>query len=184
MTRVPVIWDSWCSKSSRKPFLTVYDGAAEDMVGRYVRAWNRDQRTWKEGNIERTQKFRPLYRINIRRKGVPMLSDIYLHSKSLTSKAGFAEGDLFEDWLLEADPNGMVDPRDFLARVVISHLMPEVNRRVGREVETKVHAALNPIRLADSEDPDALPPVTVRPKEAALTAILVGMKAGMMAAAR
>jgi len=56
------------TKWHRKPFVSVYEGAAAQMLGRYVRSWNREQRDWREQHIQRTQGFRPLYRINLRDK--------------------------------------------------------------------------------------------------------------------
>jgi hypothetical protein len=56
------------SRTERKPFISVYDGAAAQMVGQYVRSWNADQRQYREYRIRKTQGFEPLYRINIKLK--------------------------------------------------------------------------------------------------------------------
>lgn len=56
------------SRSDRKPFISVYEGAAAAMLGQFLRSWNREQREWRENNIFRTQGFRPIYRINVSEK--------------------------------------------------------------------------------------------------------------------
>jgi hypothetical protein len=55
----------------RKPFISVYDGAAAAMVGRHVLNWNRDQREFREERIRRAHGWRPIYRINVRFKERP-----------------------------------------------------------------------------------------------------------------
>lgn len=53
----------------RKPYISVYEGGAAAMVGEYVRSWNENQRSYREYRIQRTQGFKPLYRINLKVKG-------------------------------------------------------------------------------------------------------------------
>lgn len=55
----------------RKPFVSVYDGAAASMVGRYLLNWNRDQREHREERIRRAHGWRPLYRVNVKFKERP-----------------------------------------------------------------------------------------------------------------
>lgn len=52
----------------RKPFVSVYRGAAAQMMGQFVGAYSRRHREEREQHIQFKLGFRPAYRINIRLK--------------------------------------------------------------------------------------------------------------------
>lgn len=52
-----------------KPFVTVYgDHAPSQFYNGIMWSWNREQREYKERNVARHMRVRPLYRVNIRMK--------------------------------------------------------------------------------------------------------------------
>lgn len=54
----------------RRPFISVYRGAAAQMMGQFVGAYTRRHRKDREQHIGFKLGFRPAYRINIRLKDV------------------------------------------------------------------------------------------------------------------
>jgi hypothetical protein len=55
----------------RRPFVSVYEGAAAAMLGQYLCSYSRDQREEREQTSRRSHGWRPIYRINVRFKERP-----------------------------------------------------------------------------------------------------------------
>jgi hypothetical protein len=60
--------DSQHVSTKRRPFISVYEGAAAAMLGTYLCAYSRDQREEREWKSKRSHGWRPIYRINVRFK--------------------------------------------------------------------------------------------------------------------
>lgn len=63
MSSPPILYEP--NRGLRRRYISVYDGAAAAMLGEYVRNYSPEAREAREWQIERTQGFRPLYRLNI-----------------------------------------------------------------------------------------------------------------------
>lgn len=63
--------DTQHASTKRRPFISVYDGAAAAMIGTYLCAYDEDQRRSREWKVNRSHGWRPLYRINVRFKDRP-----------------------------------------------------------------------------------------------------------------
>lgn len=53
------------TRARRMPFISVFEGAAAQMVGTVVFNYSREQRRYREQRIWRAHGFRPVARINI-----------------------------------------------------------------------------------------------------------------------
>lgn len=60
--------DTQHASTKRRPFISVYEGAAAAMIGQYLCAYTRDQREEREAKSRRSHGWRPIYRINVRFK--------------------------------------------------------------------------------------------------------------------
>lgn len=60
--------DTQHASTKRRPFISVYDGAAASMIGTYLCAYTPEQRIERENKSRRSHGWRPLYRINVRFK--------------------------------------------------------------------------------------------------------------------
>jgi hypothetical protein len=60
--------DSQHASTKRRPFISVFDGAAASMIGQYLGAYSREQRIDRENIVNRSHGWRPIYRINVRFK--------------------------------------------------------------------------------------------------------------------
>jgi hypothetical protein len=57
--------DSQHFSHKRRPFISVYDGAAAAMLGKYLCAYTPEQREEREAKSRRSHGWRPIYRINV-----------------------------------------------------------------------------------------------------------------------